>query len=144
MSEVKSMAAFMKKNAVHYTAVEVVISERFRDKAGKPIPWQIRVMSQEEMEEITEACTHRVIDENTKQERYETDRKALGRELLEKCVIYPNLNDAALQDSYGVMGAVALAGKMLLPGEYTKLSRAIMQAQGADMGLEKDINIVKN
>lgn len=144
MPEMKSLAAFMKKNAVQYTAVEVVISDRFLDHDGKPIPWRIKVLSQEEMDAITEQYTKRIIDEKTKQERFETDRKAISRDLLEKCVIYPNLNDAALQDSYGAMGASALVGKMLLPGEFAKLSNAIMQAQGLDMGLKTDIQIVKN
>lgn len=139
----KSMAAFMKKNAVKYTAVEAVISDRFQEN-GTAIPWKIKVLSQKEMDAITKGCTRRIIDEKTGQERYETDKDSLSRELLENCVIYPNLKDAALQDSYGVMGASALAEVMLLPGEYTKLINCIMQAQGVDTGMAKDIKILKN
>lgn len=144
MSEVQSMSAFMRKNIVQYTAVEIVISKRFADENGNPIPWRIKVISQEEMEKITERCTHRIIDAKTGQERIETNRKEVMRELLETCVVHPNLKNAELQNSYGAMGAAELAGKMLLPGEYVRLNNAIMQAQGIDTGLEKDIKIVKN
>lgn len=139
----RSMAAFLKKNAVRYTAVEAVISDRFQDN-GVPVPWKLKVLSQKEMDAITKACTRRIIDEKTGQERYETNREDLSRELLENCVIYPNLKDAALQDSYGVMGASALAEAMLLPGEFTKLINCIMQAQGVDSGMAKDIKTLKN
>lgn len=139
----RSMAAFLKKNAVKYTEVEAVISDRFQE-GGAPVPWRIRVLTQKEMDAISKSCTQRIVDAKTKEERYEVDRDALSRSMLEECVVYPNLKDAALQDSYGVCGAAELAETMLLPGEYADLIKCVTQAQGIDSGMADQIKIVKN
>ena len=109
----RSMAAFLKKNAVKYTEVEAVISDRFQE-GGAPVPWRIRVLTQKEMDAISKSCTRRIVDAKTKEERYEVDRDALSRSMLEECVVYPNLKDAALQDSYGVCGAAVTSERCAL------------------------------
>lgn len=140
---VKSMAAFLKKNAVQKTEVEAVISDRFQEN-GAPVPWRIRVLNQKEMGLMARRCSKRIIDAETKRERIETDNDAFIRCLIEECVVYPNLKDAALQDSYGAMGAAELAEIMLLPGEYAELVKIITQAQGIDSGMADKVKTVKN
>ena len=60
------------------------------------------------------------------------------------CTVYPNLNDAELQDSYGVKGADALLKKMLLPGEYTEYKAKVMEVNGYDMSMEELVDEAKN
>ncbi len=140
----KSMAAFLKKNAVQYTEFETVISDRFCDESGNPVPWRIKVLNQKEMYRIATRCSKRVIDAETKKERQETDNELFVKCLLEECVLYPNLKDAELQDSYGVMGADELAETMLLPREYVKLVKCVSQAQDAGESIESQVKTVKN
>ena len=60
------------------------------------------------------------------------------------CTVYPNLNDAELQDSYGVKSADALLKKMLMPGEYTEYKNRVMEINGYDMSMEELVDEAKN
>lgn len=59
-------------------------------------------------------------------------------------VVYPNLKDAALQETYGVKGAEALVRKMLLPGEFTKLTDQVQTLNGFDQDINELVEDVKN
>lgn len=136
--------AFMAENAIKYNEVEYVASERFVDENGKPIPWRFRILTEAESQKIRAKCKKRVTDARTRQTSIETDNEKYNDLMIEQCVIYPNLNDAALQESYGAVGAAELARTMLLPGEYADLSMAITEANSFDSGMADKIKRVKN
>lgn len=136
--------AFMAENAIKYNEVEYVASERFVDENGKPIPWHFRILTEAESQKIRAKCKKRVTDARTRQTSIATDNEKYNDLMIEQCVIYPNLNDAALQESYGAVGAAELARTMLLPGEYADLSMAITEANGFDSGMADKIKRVKN
>ena len=46
------------------------------------------------------------------------------------CTVYPNLNDAELQDSYGTKCAEELISAMLTPGEYTNYTEKLFDICG--------------
>ena len=50
--------------------------------------------------------------------------------LCAECTVFPNLNDAALQESYRVMGAPALIGAMLTPAEFEAYCERVMEVNG--------------
>ena len=56
----------------------------------------------------------------------------------------PNLDDAALQDSYGAVGAQDLIQKMLTPGEYADLANMVQQVCGFEVGMDDKMKRVKN
>lgn len=58
------------------------------------------------------------------------DTVAITKELLSKCVIYPNLNDTELQNSYGVMGALDLATELLTTVEFNTLVEFLWKIHG--------------
>ena len=60
------------------------------------------------------------------------------------CTVFPNLNDAELQDSYGVKTPDALLKKMLKPGEYTEYKAKVMEVNGYDMSMEELVDEAKN
>ena len=64
--------------------------------------------------------------------------------LAARCTVYPNLNDASLQDSYGVMGADALLKKMLTAGEYAEYLMKIQEINGFDVSFEDKVEEAKN
>lgn len=98
----------------------VVASKRFVGADGKPVEWEIKTISAEEDEALRKSCTRKVQVPGKKgQFSQEIDaNKYLGL-LAVSCTVYPNLNDAELQNGYGVMGADSLLKKMLHSGEYT-------------------------
>ena len=86
----------------------------------------------------------KTIDKKTGRTVIETNAEKLNDLMVEECVIYPNLNDAQLQDSYGAVGAGDLVKKMLIPGEYTDLVFAINESNGFDSGMVEKIKRAKN
>ena len=61
-----------------------------------------------------------------------------------KSTVYPNLNDATLQDSYAVMGAEDLLKAMLLPGEYANYLNIVQQVNGFNQTFEEKVEEAKN
>ena len=61
-----------------------------------------------------------------------------------RCVVFPNLNDKDLQDSYGVMGAEKLLKEMLKPGEYQDLIKKIQEVNGFNVSMDELVEEAKN
>ena len=136
---------FMAGNAVADEVVEYVASKRFKDKAGKPVPWKIKAIDSDLDEAIKKECTKRVpIVGKRGQYNQETDTDKYVGKLCVACTVFPNLNDAELQDSYGVKNADSLLKKMLKPGEYTEYKAKVMEVNGYDMSMEELVDEAKN
>jgi hypothetical protein len=125
-------------------SVKYVASKRFA-KDGKPVEWELKAVSSDLDESIRKDCTKKVpIAGKRGQYNQETDTdKYIGR-LCVATTVYPNLNDAALQDHYGVKSADDLLKKMLLPGEYTEYKAKVMEVNGYDMSMEELVDEAKN
>ena len=136
-------AVFMAGNDVNET-VKYVASKRFAIK-GKPVEWEIKAIDSELDEAIRKECTKKVPIVG-KRGRYnqETDTDKYIGKMCVACTVYPNLNDAELQDSYGVKSADALLKKMLKPGEYTDFKAKVMEVNGYDMSMEELVDEAKN
>ena len=124
-----SFAAFMADHTKNFEPVEVVVGSRFQEN-GKPVPFRIRPITQDENEAIMKECTRSFMDPGTRTRRQKLDDNLYSAELIARCTVFPDLNDAALQDSYGAVGAADLARKMLLPGEFRRLGDAILDVCG--------------
>lgn len=107
---------FLKERALPMGEMEVLVSDRFREN-GKELPWRIRAMSQKDNLEIQNS-------------RIWQEKEYLA-EVIAACVVFPDLKDAALQDSYGVLGAGRLLEKMLTAGEFAALREAVEEINGA-------------
>ncbi|MDM9734700.1 phage portal protein, partial [Clostridioides difficile] len=55
-----NLSAFLSQNAIKNENVMYVASDRFLDEEGKPIKWELRVLSSEEDEALRRKCTKRV------------------------------------------------------------------------------------
>lgn len=111
--------AFLKQNAKQAENKKVFVSDRFVGEDGKPLLWEVRQLSAGETEELTTACT------TIKKGKPETDSVKLLFEITARSVVYPDLLDTELQDSYGAMGASDLLKKMLTAKEFAALSKVI-------------------
>lgn len=135
---------FMAGNVIKDETVKFVASKRFVNK-GKPVEWEIKPIDSDLDEAIRKECTKKVpIAGKRGQYTQETDTdKYLGK-ICAACTVYPNLNDAELQDSYGVKSADALLKKMLKAGEYTEYKAKVMEINGYDMSMEELVDDAKN
>lgn len=124
--------------------VKYVASKRFKEK-GKPIEWELKAVSSSLDEAIRKDCTKKVpIVGKRGQYNQETDTDKYIGKLCVACTVYPNLNDAELQDAYDVKSGDDLLKKMLLPGEYTEYKAKIMEVNGYDMSMEELVDEAKN
>jgi hypothetical protein len=139
-----NLSAFLAQNVAQDENIKYVASKRFVED-GKPVEWELQSVTSEEDEQIRKSCTKKVqVLGKRGQYAPETDyEKYLGL-LAARCVVFPNLNDAELQDSYKVMGADAVLKKMLKPGEYQDLLKKVQEINGFDIGLDELVDEAKN
>lgn len=121
---------------------EFVLSERFADEQGKPVNWKIRSITAAEDRRIKDACFHYVNNAKGKAKK-ELDVLRYTALQTAACVIEPDLNDAELQDYYGVKDPVACLEKMLLPEEMNQLILEVNQLNGGNT-LKEQIEDAKN
>mgnify|MGYP003536505769 FL=1 len=137
-------SVFMAGNAIQDETVKYVASKRFV-KDGKPVEWELKAVGSELDESIRKECTKKVpISGKRGQYTQETDTDKYIGKMCVATTVYPNLNDATLQDSYGVKCGEDLLKKMLKPGEYTEYKAKVMEVNGFDMSMDDLVDEAKN
>lgn len=140
-----NLSGFLAQNAVKVENVKHIVSKRFLDENGKPIPWEIRCITSTEDEALRKSCTKRVpVPGKRNQFTQETDYNLYLGRLAAKCTAYPNLDDAELQNSYGAMGSDALLKTMLTPGEYADYLTKVQEVNGFEVTFEDSVDEAKN
>lgn len=140
-----NLSAFLAENAVQVENTKHIASKRFIGEDGKPMAWEIGCITSSEDEALRKAATKR-IPVPGKRNQFTQDLDVnlyLGR-LAAKCTVFPNLDDAELQNSYGVMGADALLKTMLTPGEYADYLLKVQDVNGFDTTFEDEVDEAKN
>lgn len=115
---------------------EVVISNRFLDEKGNPIPFKIRAITQEENDAILKLATRRAKENGQTVEKL--DNVDFSRRMVVAATVFPDFKEKELCDAYGVMDPLLVPGKMLLSGEYSRLMREITALSGFD-ALEEEV-----
>jgi len=140
-----NLSAFLAQNALKAENVKFSASKRFVDENGKPMEWEIKSVTSEEDERIRRDCTKKVqIPGKRGQYTQETDYNKYVGKLAAACTVFPNLNDADLQNSYGVMGDDALLKTMLQPGEYADYLTKVQEVNGFDTTFDELVDEAKN
>lgn len=114
----------------------VMISARFRDEDGKPVPFKIRAMSQEENARISRQSMRLV--RGGKCGEKELDTEVYTNRIIVAATIEPDFSSEAMCKAYGTMDPVEIPGKMLYAGEYKRLMDAIMELSHFDDDLEDE------
>lgn len=109
---------------------EIIISKRFQDEKGNPIPFKIRSLTQEENDAITKKATRQVKVNGQPIEKL--DNTDYTRRVIVAATLEPDFTSTELCEGYGVMDPLLVPGKILLSGEYSKLGKAIMSISGFD------------
>lgn len=139
------LSAFMSQNAVKENNIKVVVSERFVDDKNKPMEWELKPISSSKDEAIRKSCTKKVpVPGRRGQFTYDTDFNQYLGKLAVACVLFPNLKDVELQNSYGVLGDDVLLKTMLKPGEYADLMSKVQEINGYEQSMEDMVDEAKN
>ena len=128
-----NLQAFMTPNTEETR--EVIISDRFKDKDGKVVPFVIKSLSQAENEEIKKRTSNPIV-KNGVVIGDKLDSEKYGRELVLASVTTPNFRDSELCKFYATMDPLEVPSKMLRVGEYTKLVKAINDLSGFNDNLD--------
>lgn len=138
-------AKFMKANKVRKENVKYAPTASLVDENGKPLEWEFRHITSKEHEAIKEDCTTEVpVTGKYGMYRPKTDTQLYVKKLIVESVVFPDLNDAELQNSYGVMGAEDLLMELVDdPGEYTELAAYVQKVQGFKK-LQDEVDEAKN
>ncbi len=142
----QDLTAFFAGNAISIENVKYIASKRFIDPETKePIEWELSAIESAVDEEIRKECTiKKPIPGKRGQYTNDLDTdKYIGR-VCARCTIYPNLNNADLQNSYGVKDADALLKKMLNIGEYAEFKAKVMELNGFDTSMDELVDEAKN
>lgn len=142
MADIKTMSlnGFFKSNVKTLPDIRVVVSERFTNEDGTPIEWVLHPISTKRVEEITKRNSRTTLKNGKKETT--VNEENLNAELLEEVVLFPRLNDAELQDSYGVTSVNELLSVMLYPGETQVLTKALQDVMSGVKA--NDIDELKN
>lgn len=139
-------AKFMKANKVVKENGKYAATSSLCDDAGKPLLWEIRHLSSKENEELRESCTMEVQvtgKPGVYRQKFKTNEYI--RKLVAGSVVYPDLYDAELQDSYGVKTPEELLLAMVDdPGEYSEFVAYIQKFQGFDVSFSDKVDEAKN
>lgn len=139
-----NLTAFLSQNALKVENVKYVASKRFINGKGKPEEWELKCIDSKENERLKKQCAK--ITRLTKRDSptLQTDYDVYLGKLVVACTVYPNLNDAELQNSYGAMGAEELIKTMLTPGEYIDLVNKVQDINGYDREFDEAVEEAKN
>lgn len=109
--------------------MSVVISDRFLDEEGSPLPFLIKTITQEENELISDKCM--IVD---KKGKTRVNSKKYSAMLAVACCVQPDFASEDICRKYGVIDPNLVPKKMLLAGEFAKLTDAIMKLNGFSQG----------
>ena len=106
-------------------------SPRFVGEDGKPVEWEIRCISADEYAKIRSDCfIQERVPGKKNQVTQRLDIYAFQTRVAARCTVFPDLNDAALQDSWGVTKPEDLVGAMLIGGEFEDYIKEVLRVNG--------------
>lgn len=121
-----ALEAFLRQNKKETKEVEIVASKAFVDENGNPIKWKIRPLKTREAESIRKS-----VNTYKKNGAVDVDTAEFNRKVAATCTVYPDLKNAELQNSYGVMGDEDLIVEMLdNDGEYQNYVKKCLEISG--------------
>lgn len=107
---------------------ELILSGRFVDEKGQPIPVKIRGIMQADQEQLAAASTHPVTLNG--QEVEKLDMHEYNTRLVLKAMVDPCLTSAEACQEYGVADPMQIPGRLFTSGEFTKLTNEIAKLSG--------------
>ncbi len=139
------LSLFMKSNKKMRKNTKYAATKSLCDKNGKPLEWEIRPLTTDQNNMITDECTREVsIPGKPNMFRTKLNATKYATLLICRSVVYPNLNDKSLQDSYGVKSAEQLITKMIDdPGEFNRFGEFLQSFNGFD-DINEDVEKAKN
>lgn len=145
MSNTTSISAFLKKNKIVKANAFFAATKSLCDDQGKPIEWEIKPITTKENEDIQNKCLVNVsVPGKPGQSVQRLDPTKYIKRLIAASVVFPDLLNAELQDSYGVSTPESLVQEMVdNSGEWNAFAQFINDFNGFTP-IQEDIDTAKN
>lgn len=126
-----NLSAFLRPNVTQIENHKYIASSRFTGEDGKPLEWEIRCIDADEYARIRGACIRQVPVTGKKgQYTQQLDTYTFQARVCARCTVFPPLDNAELQNSWGVAKPEELLGKMLIGGEFDDYVTEVFQVNG--------------
>lgn len=139
-------AKFMKVNKAQKGNEKYAPTKSLCDEKGSPLEWEFKHITSQENETLRENCMIEV-PVTGKPNMYRPKLKTAEylQKMIVASVVYPDLYDSELQDSYGVK----TPGELLFalvddPGEYNDLMAWVQKFQGFHVSFDDKVDEAKN
>lgn len=137
---------FMKANKIIKVNERHCVTKSLCDNNGQPLEWEFRHITSAENERIKDDCMVDVpIDGQPNAYRPKFKTNLYNQKLIAASVVYPDLYDAELQDSYDVKTPEELLLALVDdPGEFNDLVLYVQKFQGFNISFNDKVNTAKN
>lgn len=137
---------FLKSNKKEKSTKKYAATKSLCDAKGNPLEWELKAITTEENDKIRDDCTYEVpITGKPNMYRTKVNTSKYIAKMIAASIVFPDLNDAELQDSYGVMCAEDLIKKMVdNPAEYDDLAKEVQEFNGFDVDINDKVDEAKN
>lgn len=126
-----NLSAFMQSNVERIENHFFSASPRFRGEDGKPVLWELRCISADEYSRIRSSCIKQIpVPGKKNQYTQQLDTYAFQAKVCARCTVFPDLNNAELQNDWGVTKPEELIGKLLIGGEFDDYVAEVFQLNG--------------
>ena len=141
-----NLSLFLKKNKVQKENTFYAPTKSLCDEKGNPLEWEIKAITTRENDEIREDCTIEIpIKGKPNMYRPKVNSSLYAAKMLAASVVFPDLNNAELQDSYGVTSAHELVKEMVDdPGEYNDFVAFVQEFNGFNSTMDDKVEEAKN
>ncbi|MGE5704273.1 MAG: phage tail assembly chaperone [Clostridia bacterium] len=144
MTATRTMDIFMKGKAKQVITEEVVVSRRYVDEDGNPVPFVLKAIDTRRIEELQDECTVPQIKKGKKVGET-VDWKRFAARLAIESTVYPDFKDPELLRSYNLVDPCDLLKEILsVGGEYAELIQAVQRVNGFDTDFEELVEDAKN
>ena len=130
---------FMKGNKIAMENTTYPATKSLLDENGEPLLWTIKPLTSKDNDKLLDKCSYEVpITGKPGMYRTTVDNIKYATAILCECVLEPDLNDAELQDSYGVKTPEALIKELVDdPKEYQDFVNFVQGYPGTEDLAEK-------
>lgn len=127
-------------NPIKQENKKIVVSNRFVED-GKPVEWEIKTLTAEESNQIMKSS---IVKTKGGIKERDYDELSYIAKLAAASVVYPDLQNAKLQDAYDAMGSEDLLQKMLTTKEYNRLTNFVVKSNDMDKTENELLDEAKN
>lgn len=137
---------FLKKNKLKKENIKIPATSSLVDEKGMPLLWEIRAITTSEENMIRDECTREIpVKGKPNLYRPKLNTDLYLKKIAVRCIIYPDLNNKQLQDSYGVMCAEDLIPEIIdNAGEYNIFMNKLQEYNGYNGNFQDEIDEAKN